>query len=74
MLAGGIPVEFFLFGLTLLGVALLRRHTLLVAAIGLIAIATYKLAFTGFKDGSGIAGLGLHDGCWPCSRMSAIAT
>jgi Na+/H+ antiporter NhaD/arsenite permease-like protein len=60
MLGGGIPVEFFLFGLTLVGVALLHRHTLIVAMVGLIAIATYKLAHTGFKDGSGLTGLGLH--------------
>ncbi|MEP6698529.1 MAG: hypothetical protein ABJB09_02260 [Verrucomicrobiota bacterium] len=34
----GIPVDFILFGLTLLGVALFHRHTLLVALGGLIAI------------------------------------
>jgi Na+/H+ antiporter NhaD/arsenite permease-like protein len=56
----GIPVDFILFGLTLLGVALFHRHTLRVALIGLAAITTYKLIFTGFKFGSGVTGLALH--------------
>ena len=58
----GIPIDFILFGLTLLGVALFHRHTLYVALAGLGAIACYKLAFTGFKTGPGIAGLLAHLG------------
>jgi len=56
----GIPVDFILFALTLLGVALFHRYTLQVALTGLAAITLYKLAFTGFKTGPGLAGLGLH--------------
>jgi hypothetical protein len=56
----GIPVDFILFGLALLGVALFHRHTLPVALISLAAIAVYKLMFTGFKTGAGLAGLALH--------------
>jgi Na+/H+ antiporter NhaD/arsenite permease-like protein len=56
----GIPVDFILFALTLLGVAVLHRHTLPVALAGLAVITAYKLAFTGFKTGAGLAGLGLH--------------
>jgi len=56
----GIPVDFMLFGLTLLGVALFHRHTLAVALSGLAVITLYKLAFTGFKTGPGIGGLALH--------------
>jgi len=56
----GIPVDFILFGLTLLGVALFHHHTLRVALIGLATITVYKLAFTGFKTGSGIPGLVGH--------------
>ena len=56
----GIPVDFILFGLTLLGVALFHHKTLEVALTGLAAIVLYKLAFTGFKPGPGLAGLGLH--------------
>jgi Na+/H+ antiporter NhaD/arsenite permease-like protein len=59
---GGIPVDFVLFGLTLLGVALFHHHTLRVALTGAITIALYKLIFTGFKSGPGIAGLMAHLG------------
>ena len=53
----GVPVEFVLFGITLVGVALLHHHTLRVALIGLGTIVGYKLIFTGFKAGTGILGL-----------------
>jgi Na+/H+ antiporter NhaD/arsenite permease-like protein len=56
----GIPVDFILFGLTLLGVAVFHHHTLAVALSGLAAIIVYKLAFTGFKFGAGLTGLALH--------------
>jgi Na+/H+ antiporter NhaD/arsenite permease-like protein len=56
----GIPVDFILFALTLLGVALFHRYTLPVALTGLAAIIVYKLAFTGFKFGTGLGGLGQH--------------
>jgi len=56
----GIPVEFVLFAATLLGVALFHKHTLKVALTGLAAITLYKLAFTGFKAGAGLTGLGAH--------------
>ncbi|MGC2519113.1 MAG: citrate transporter [Burkholderiales bacterium] len=58
----GIPVDFILFGLTLLGVALFHRHTLKVALTGLATITLYKLVFTGFKTGPGISGLVGHLG------------
>jgi Na+/H+ antiporter NhaD/arsenite permease-like protein len=57
---GGIPVDFILFALTLVGVALFHRHTLVVALTGLVVITAYKMLFTGFKTGAGLAGLGLH--------------
>ncbi len=60
--AFGIPVDFILFALTLLGVALFHRYTLQVALIGLATISIYKLAFTGFKAGDGIPGLLGHLG------------
>jgi len=56
----GIPVDFILFGLTLLCVAVLHRHTLPVALIGLVAIVIYQLVFTGFKTGAGLGGFALH--------------
>ena len=54
------PVEFLLFGLTLLGVALLHRWTLQVALAGLAVITLYKVLGPGFAEGSGITGLGGH--------------
>ncbi|MEZ5921627.1 MAG: hypothetical protein R3C60_09790 [Parvularculaceae bacterium] len=56
----GVPVEFFLFGLTLLGVALFHHRTFMVAASGLAAIIAYKWFFTGFHAGAGLAGLEAH--------------
>jgi len=58
----GIPVDFVLFAITLLGVALFHRHTLFVALAGLAIITLYKLGFTGFKEGAGLAGLARHLG------------
>jgi Na+/H+ antiporter NhaD/arsenite permease-like protein len=60
LLVFGIPVDFILFALTLLGVALFHHHTLPVALTGLVAIIVYKLAFTGFKYGAGFGGFGQH--------------
>ena len=57
---GPVPVDFILFGLTLLGVALFHRHTLNVALTGLVVITLYKVAFTGFKEGAGLDGFALH--------------
>lgn len=56
------PVEFILFALTLLGVAVFHRHTLLVALCGLGLITLYKLTVTGFAAGPGLPGLARHLG------------
>ena len=58
----GIPVEFILFALTLLGVALFHNATLYVALTGMVSISLYKIIFTGFKTGVGIAGFIGHVG------------
>lgn len=58
----GIPLDFILFGLTLLGVAVLHHRTLEVALIGLATITIYKIAFTGFKTGPGVIGFVSHVG------------
>jgi Na+/H+ antiporter NhaD/arsenite permease-like protein len=52
--------EFVLFALTLLAVAFFHRHTQPIALGGLIVITIYKLIFTGFDTGPGLAGLLLH--------------
>lgn len=59
---GGIPVDFILFGLTLLGVALFHHATLYVALTGLFTISLYKIMFTGFKTGEGVLGFTHHLG------------
>ena len=56
----GIPLEFVLFALTLIGVAAFHRRTLHVALTGLAFIVAYKLVFTGFKAGPGLAGFASH--------------
>jgi Na+/H+ antiporter NhaD/arsenite permease-like protein len=53
----GIPVDFILFALTLLGVAVFHNQTFYVALAGLAAIIAYKFGFTGFKGGQGVPGL-----------------
>lgn len=58
----GIPLEFVLFAATLLCVALFHDHTFYVAVGGLLVVSLYKIAFTGFKSGLGIAGLAGHLG------------
>ena len=59
---GGIPVDFILFALTLLGVALFHHATLYVALTGLFTITLYKIIFTGFASGPGVAGFVGHLG------------
>ncbi|MGI8956654.1 MAG: citrate transporter [Chthoniobacterales bacterium] len=56
----GVPLDFILFGLTLLGVALFHHHTLRVALTGLVTISLYKVVFTGFKTGPGALGFIFH--------------
>lgn len=58
----GIPIEFILFGLTLLCVALFQNYTLPVALTGMISITVYKLLFSTFSTGAGLAGLYAHLG------------
>jgi Na+/H+ antiporter NhaD/arsenite permease-like protein len=55
----GIPIDFILFGLTLLGIAMFHGRTLPIAAAGLAVIVTYKLLVTGFHTGVRITGLAL---------------
>lgn len=57
----GVRVEFVLFALTLLGVALLHAHTLPVALTGLAAITTWSVGVAGLDLGGHLAheGVGL---------------
>jgi hypothetical protein len=56
----GAPAEFYLFGLVLLGVALLHRHALAVALSGLAVILAYQGLVSGFPTGFGLGALGRH--------------
>ena len=56
----GIPIDFILFALTLLGVALFHRYTLQVAFTGAVTIALYKIVFTRFASGPSISGFLAH--------------
>ncbi len=58
----GIPVDFILFGATLLGVALFHHRTLHVALTGLATILAYKFLVVGFKFGPGFSGFIAHLG------------
>ena len=58
----GIPIEFILFAAVLTGVAVLHRHSLQVALIGLATITLYKIAFSSFQGASGMGGLATHLG------------
>ena len=60
IMVAGIPLDFILFGATLVGVAFFHNHTLHVGLTGLITISLYKLLFAGFKAGDGLAGLAGH--------------
>src|SRR5688572_3634101 len=55
-----MPVEFLLFGATLLCVALFHQRTLLVASVGLGVITAYKLLFGDFHGQPGWLGLSFH--------------
>ena len=66
VMLAGIPVDFILFALILLGVALFHHQTFYVSMTGLAVVIGYKLLFTGFKiDGKveqGVSGLVHHLG------------
>ena len=55
-----VPIEFLLFGLTLLGVAVFFRGALVIAACGLAAVIAYEWFFTRFPAGAGITGFITH--------------
>jgi Na+/H+ antiporter NhaD/arsenite permease-like protein len=57
VMLGAVPLDFVLFAFILLGIALFHRYTLQVALTGLAVVTLYKLAFTGFAQGPGLAGL-----------------
>lgn len=62
---GPVRVEFILFGLTLLGVALFHKRTMYVALTGLAVVLTFKFIFDpAFNLGHHIIGHGGEEGEW----------
>jgi Na+/H+ antiporter NhaD/arsenite permease-like protein len=59
---GSIPIDFILFALTLIGVALFHHHTMKVAVTGLVVITLFKVLFSPFPEGAGVAGFVGHLG------------
>jgi Na+/H+ antiporter NhaD/arsenite permease-like protein len=49
--AFGIPAEYLIFGVTLVGVALLHRHALAIALVGLAALMAYVVVLNGLRLG-----------------------
>jgi len=60
----GIRIEFVLFALTLIGVAVFHHKTMYVALIGLTAILIAKYAFTDFSMAEHIVGTTEKEGEW----------
>jgi Na+/H+ antiporter NhaD/arsenite permease-like protein len=59
---GPVPVEFLLFVAVLAGVAISHHHALKIALTGAVVIALYKILFSPFKFGAGVAGFTSHLG------------
>src|SRR6187399_1845694 len=57
VMLGPIPLDFILFALILAGIAFFHHKTFEIAVGGLVVITLYKLVFTGFRQGAGLAGL-----------------
>jgi Na+/H+ antiporter NhaD/arsenite permease-like protein len=56
VMLGPVPLDFVLFALILAGIAFFHNQTFRVAVTGLAVVTLYKIAFTGFSQGPGIAG------------------
>ena len=58
----GIPIDFILFALTLVCVALFHHHTLPIAVGGLVVISIFKIAASPFNEGAGVTAWVAHLG------------
>jgi Na+/H+ antiporter NhaD/arsenite permease-like protein len=55
-----LPAEFYIFGVTLAGVAIFHRRALPIAAAGLVAVIAWQWAYSEFPAGTGLSGLAAH--------------
>ena len=60
MSLSGWPWEFCLFGAVLAGVALFHRAALRIALGGVVVLAAYKIGWSPFSTGAGMAGFAQH--------------
>ena len=58
VMLGPVPVDFILFAAILAGIAFFQNSTFRVAVTGLVVVTLYKVFFTGFNYGPGLAGFG----------------
>jgi Na+/H+ antiporter NhaD/arsenite permease-like protein len=56
----GIPIDFILFAITLIGIALFHHYVLPIAVAGLAVISLWKIGFSPFAEGSGPTGWLAH--------------
>lgn len=56
----GVPVEFGLFALMLLGIALFHKRSLEISIVGLLLIVAYEALFSVFPTGAGASALLQH--------------
>jgi Na+/H+ antiporter NhaD/arsenite permease-like protein len=56
VMLGPVPLDFILFALILAGIAFFHHQTFRVAITGLAVVTVYKILFTGFQYGPGVAG------------------
>ena len=56
VMLGPVPLDFILFAAVLAGIAFFHHQTFRVAVTGLAVIVVYKVLFTGFNYGPGLAG------------------
>src|SRR6266567_9256811 len=61
-LIAGVPIDFILFALTLVGIALFHHHTLPIAVGGLAIISLWKIGFSPFTEGPAVGGWIAHFG------------
>lgn len=57
---GPVPVDFILFALTLVGVAIFHHRVFTVAVTGLASILAWKFLVAGFNHGAGLPGFTAH--------------
>lgn len=55
-----MPAEFYIFGVTLAGVAIFHRRALPIAAAGLVAVIAWQWGYSAFPAGTGLSGLAAH--------------